>query len=307
VEIVLQTTELTKAYKSHKAVDSVNLTVRKGDIYGFLGQNGAGKTTTIRMIMGLIKPTSGEVELFGKKVTTGDTEHFERIGAIIEFPGFYPNLSVGENLEIHRYLMGIPEKKVIDESLELVGLQEAKTRKFNKLSLGMKQRLGIARALLHKPELLILDEPTNGLDPGGIKEIRRLILDLSESRHITIIMSSHILSEVQLLANRVGIIHQGRLIKEVELEDIDKANQHYLELKVKNDRKAVLALEQKCKVKRYRLVDQGVIRIYEQLEESAQLNKILVHEGVEVSEISLQKDSLEDYFLNLTGGGTTDG
>jgi len=304
VETVLQTTELTKAYNSHKAVDSVNLTVRKGDIYGFLGQNGAGKTTTIRMIMGLIKPTSGEVELFGNKVTAGDTEYLERIGSIIEFPGFYPNLTVGENLEIHRYLMGIHEQKVIDDSLELVGLLEVKTRKFHKLSLGMKQRLGLARALLHKPELLILDEPTNGLDPGGIKEIRRLIRDLAGTRRITIMVSSHILSEVQLLANRIGIIHQGRLLKEVELDDINKANQHYLELKVKNDPKAAHVLEQKCNVKHYRIVDQGVIRIYEQLEASAQLNRILVHEGVEVSEISIQKDSLEDYFLKITGGTT---
>ncbi|MFD0710875.1 ABC transporter ATP-binding protein [Paenibacillus sp. GCM10027626] len=306
METVLQTFELTKAYKTHKAVDSVNLTVRKGDIYGFLGQNGAGKTTTIRMIMGLIKPTAGEVELFGKKVTAKDTDHLERIGTIIEFPGFYPNLSVGENLEIHRYLMGMPDRKVVDESLELVGLQNVKTRKFSKLSLGMKQRLGIARALLHKPELLILDEPTNGLDPAGIKEIRRLILDLAETRHNTIMVSSHILSEVQLLAKRIGIIHQGRLVKEVDIEDIDKFNQHYLELKVKNDRKAVYVLEQKCNIKRYRMVDQGVIRIYEQLEESALLNRMLVQDGVEVSEISLRKDSLEDYFLNITGG-TTDG
>lgn len=302
METVLQTSELTKAYKSHTAVDHVNLTVRKGDIYGFLGQNGAGKTTTIRMIMGLIKPTSGEVELFGKKVTARATDHLERIGAMIEFPGFYPNLSVGENLEIHRYLMGMPDQKVVDESLELVGLQEVKTRKVHKLSLGMKQRLGIARALLHKPELLILDEPTNGLDPGGIKEIRRLILDLARTREITIMVSSHILSEVQLIANRIGIIHQGRLVKEVGLEEIDKFNQHYLELKVKNDRKAVYVLEQKCNIKRYRIVDQGAIRIYEKLEESAWLNKMLVHEDVEVSEISLRKDSLEDYFLKLTGG-----
>ncbi len=302
METVLQTFALTKAYKSHKAVDSVSLTVRKGDIYGFLGQNGAGKTTTIRMILGLIKPTSGEVELFGKKVTAKETDHLERIGAIIEFPGFYPNLSVRENLEIHRYLMGMPDQKVIDDSLELVGLQEVKTRRLNKLSLGMKQRLGIARALLHKPELLILDEPTNGLDPGGIKEIRRLLLDLAGTRNMTIVVSSHILSEVQLIANRIGIIHQGRLVKEVGLEEIDTFNQHYLELKVKNDRKAAYVLEQKCKLKRYRIVDQGVIRIYEQLDDSALLNKMLVQEGVEVSEIFLQKDSLEDYFLRLTGG-----
>lgn len=306
MEPVLRTFDLTKAYKGHKAVDRVNLTVCKGDIYGFLGQNGAGKTTTIRMVMGLVKPTSGEVELFGKKVTARETKHLERIGAIIEFSGFYPNLSVRENLEIHRNLMGMPDPKVIDESLELVGLLDVKTIKCNKLSLGMKQRLGIARALLHKPELLILDEPTNGLDPGGIKEIRRLILDLAGTRSVTIMVSSHILSEVQLMANRIGIIHQGRIVKEVDLKEIEKWNQHYMELKVKNDRKAVHVLEQKCNLKRYRIVDQGVIRIYEQLEQSAQLNKILVHEGVEVSEITLQKDSLEDYFLKLTGG-LTDG
>lgn len=301
MDIILRTIGLTKIYKSNKAVDGINLNVRKGDIYGFLGQNGAGKTTTFRMILGLIKPTAGEVEIFGKKVTRADTEHLERIGALIEFPGFYPNLTVEENLKIHRNLMGMPDRKVIDESLELVGLQQVKAIKVSRLSLGMKQRLGIARALLHKPELLILDEPTNGLDPAGIKEIRRLILDLAKTRQMTIMVSSHILSEVQHIANRIGIIHHGRLVDEMDIEDIDKINRHYLELKVMNERKAAYVLEQTCKIQNYRIVDHGVIRIFERWDEPALVNRMLVQDGVEVSEIALRKESLEDYFLKITG------
>lgn len=203
---ILRTYNLTKRYGSTAVVDNVNMNIKKGEIYGFLGRNGAGKTTTLRMIMGLVSPTKGEYELFGHR--GGNREMLGRIGAIIETPGFYPNLTAEENLEIHRRLMGIPNREYGDEAIEISGLKDhdIKRKKVGKFSLGMKQRPGIARALLHKPELLILDEPTNGLDPVGIKEIRQTLVELNKKREITILMSSHILGEIQQIATNIGII-----------------------------------------------------------------------------------------------------
>lgn len=258
------------------------------------------------MIMGIIKPTSGSVEMFGEKISARNKIPFERIGSIIEFPGFYPNLSVSENLQVHRKLMGVSNRKVIYETLNLVGLSDFHERKFNKLSLGMKQRLGIARALLNNPEILILDEPTDGLDPNGIHEIRRLILDLAEQRSITIIVSSHILSEVQLLANRIGIIHQGKLLKELYIDEITEESRHYMEIKVDKDRNSTSILEQKCIIQDYQIIEPGIIRVYEQLENSGKVNTALVQGEVEVRELSIQKENLEDYFLKLTGGATNE-
>jgi|HigsolmetaAR203D_1030402.scaffolds.fasta_scaffold09119_3 bacitracin transport system ATP-binding protein len=302
MEYILRTHQLTKRYRDVTAVDRIDLHIRKGDIYGFLGQNGAGKTTTLRMITGLIQPTSGAIEMFGREVTGRRQIPFERIGSIIEFPGFYPNLSAWENLELHRKLMGVPDPKTTAVTLELVGLANVRDRKFHKLSLGMKQRLGIARALLHNPELLILDEPTNGLDPNGIMEIRKLVRDLAEQRGITILISSHILSEVEQLANRIGIIHRGKLLKELYLDEIREKNRHYLQIRVGDDRKATVVLEQQCGLRDYRIHEPGLIRVYEQLGESGRINTALVQAGVEVVELSIQRDTLEDYFLKLTGG-----
>jgi bacitracin transport system ATP-binding protein len=302
MESILKTNNLSKHYRLQKAVNNLNLIVNKGDIYGFLGQNGAGKTTTIRMIMGLIKPTSGEVELFGEKVKQGSYEHFDRIGSIIETPGFYPNLTAPENLEIHRRLMGVANKNSIEEALNITGLEEARNKQVKKFSLGMKQRLGLARALLHQPELLILDEPTNGLDPIGIKEVRQLLLDLAHKRKITIFMSSHLLSEVQQLATKIGIIHKGVLLEEIEYEDLQKKNRQYIEVKVNNDKKATLLLEQQLHIEDYKVMEPGVLRVYEKLNDSGQINKLLSENGIEVSGITLLNDSLEDYFIRLTGG-----
>ncbi|MPQ32203.1 ABC transporter ATP-binding protein [Clostridium estertheticum] len=301
MECILKTYNLTKQYKEHKAVDDVNITIEKGDIYGFLGLNGAGKTTTMRMIMGLIKPTNGNIELFGEKLSEDKKHYFARVGSIIEFPGFYENLTAVENLDIHRKLMGVPDKNCIEQSLEVAGILDAANRKTKEFSLGMKQRLGIARALLHNPEFLVLDEPTNGLDPVGIKEIRQLILDLSRKRHITVLISSHILSEIQQLATKVGIIHKGKLLEEIDSEALKKKNRHYIELKVNNDRDAVFMLEQKFNISDYIISQPGVIKIYERLTETSNINRMLIQNNVEVKEISLLRDSLEDYFIKLVG------
>lgn len=302
MEYILKTTNLSKHYKNKKAVNEVNLNVKKGDIYGFLGQNGAGKTTTIRMIMGLIKPTKGEVSLFGEKILPGQYSHYGRIGSIIETAGFYPNLTAAENLEIHRRLMGVTNKNYLEEALELTGMTEVRNKKVKGFSLGMKQRLGISRALLHRPELLILDEPTNGLDPVGIKEIRKLILDLSMKQKITVLVSSHILSEIQQIATRIGIIHDGTLLEEIEFEALKKKSRSYIELRTNDDKKACFLLEKPLGITDYKIIEQGTIRIYERLNESATLNRILSESGLEISGISVMNDTLEDYFLQLTGG-----
>lgn len=302
MECILRTENLSKYYKSKKAVDGVSLHVEKGDIYGFLGQNGAGKTTTIRMVMGLIKPTGGQVYLFGEKVVPGRYSHYGRIGSVIETAGFYPNLTAAENLDIHRRLMGISNKSYLEEALELTGITEVRNKQVKGFSLGMKQRLGISRALLHKPELLILDEPTNGLDPVGIKEIRKLIIDLAMKRKITVLVSSHILSEIQLMASKIGIIHEGRLLEEIDYAELKKKSRNYIEIKTPEDKKACFLIENNLGISDYKIVEQGVIRIYERLSESASFNRVLQENGLEISQISVMNDTLEDYFLQLTGG-----
>lgn len=302
MDYILRTTNLTKYYKNKKAVDNVNINVKKGDVYGFLGQNGAGKTTTIRMIMGLIKPTKGEVYIFGQRVIPGQYSHYGRIGSIVETAGFYPNLTAVENLEIHRRLMGVTNKNYIDEALDLTGMTDVRNKMVKGFSLGMKQRLGISRALLHKPELLILDEPTNGLDPVGIKEIRKLIIDLSMKRKTTIFVSSHILSEIQQIATVIGIIHNGSLLEEIEFEELKKKSRNYIEIKINDDKKACFLLESALGITDYKIVEQGLIRIYERLNESALFNRTLSENGLEISGISVMNDTLEDYFVQLTGG-----
>ena len=252
--------------------------------------------------MGLIKPTQGEVSLFGEMILPGQHSHYGRIGSIIETAGFYPNLTAAENLEIHRRLMGVTNKNYLEEALELTGMLEVRNKKVKGFSLGMKQRLGISRALLHRPELLILDEPTNGLDPVGIKEIRKLILDLSMKQKITVFVSSHILSEIEQIATRIGIIHAGALIEEIEFEMLKKKSRSYIEIKINDDRKASFLLEKSLGIIDYKIIEQGTIRIYERLNESAVFNRVLSENGLEISGIQVMNDTLEDYFLQLTGG-----
>lgn len=235
---IIKTTNLTKVYGKQKSVDNLNITVNEGDIYGFLGRNGAGKTTTIRMLLGLIKPTHGKIEIFGEDLHTNKKDILKRIGSIVEVPGFYGNLTAKENLEINARIVGIHKKNAIEEALEIVGLENETKKLVGKYSLGMKQRLGIARSLLHYPELLILDEPTNGLDPIGIKEMRRLIKTLAEERKITLLISSHILSEIEQLVDHLGIIHEGKLLEETEFDTLRKRNRKFLEFQVSNDNKS---------------------------------------------------------------------
>lgn len=300
---IIKTTNLTKVYGQQKSVDHLNITVNQGEIYGFLGRNGAGKTTTIRMLLGLIKPTSGQIELFGENLFKNQKGILRRIGSMVEVPGFYENLTARENLLVNAKIIGIHKKNAIEEALEIVDLQHETKKLVGNYSLGMKQRLGIARALLHYPELLILDEPTNGLDPIGIKEMRNLIQSLAKERNITIFVSSHILSEIEQLADHMGIIHEGKLLEEIAFESLRKRNRKYLEFQVSNDNKAAMLLESHFGISDYEVHDKGNIRIYSHLGNQGILNKVFVENDIEVLKIKISEDNLEDYFTKLVGGG----
>ncbi len=227
VDTVIATRALTKRYAEVTAVDALELDVRRGEIYGFLGRNGAGKTTTIRMLLGLIRPSGGEVRVLGQSVREGDQRWLARVGFLVESASAYPNLTVRENLDIQRRLTGAP-KVAVATAIERLGLGAYADRVSGKLSLGNKQRLSLARALLHAPEVLVLDEPANGLDPAGIVEVRSLLRSLAEESGVTIFMSSHILAEVAHLADRIGIIHEGRLIEERSREELAARARDYV-------------------------------------------------------------------------------
>ena len=301
---VIKTTNLSKIYGEQKSVDQLSITVNQGEIYGFLGRNGAGKTTTIRMLLGLIRPTYGQIEIFGENLFKNQKRILRRIGSIVEVPGFYENLTAKENLLINAKIIGVHKKNAIDEALEIVGLQNENKKLVGKYSLGMKQRLGIARALLHYPELLILDEPTNGLDPIGIKEMRRLIKSLAAERNITILISSHILSEIEQLADHMGIIHDGKLLEEIGIDHLRKRNRKYLEFQVSNDNKATMLLEEHFNIFDYEVYDEGMVRVYSHLGEQGTINRMFVQNDINVLKIKMSEDRLEDYFERLVGGGT---
>ncbi|MEI4804498.1 ABC transporter ATP-binding protein [Bacillus sp. FJAT-51639] len=301
---IIKTTNLTKIYGKQKSVDHLNINVNQGEIYGFIGRNGAGKTTTIRMLLGLIKPTSGKIEIFGEDFFQNQKEILRRIGSIVEVPGFYENLTARENLLINAKIIGVHKKNALEEALEIVGLQHETKKLVGKYSLGMKQRLGIARALLHYPELLILDEPTNGLDPIGIKEMRKLIKSLAQERNITILISSHILTEVEQLVDHMGIIHEGKLLEEISLDALRKTNRKYLEFQVNDDNKAAMLLEKQFHIFDYEVHDEGNIRVYSHFGQQGQINKMFVQNDIEVLKIMMSEDRLEDYFTKLVGGGT---
>ncbi|TCO60419.1 ABC transporter ATP-binding protein [Caldanaerobacter subterraneus] len=297
-ELIVETQGLTKKYGNFTAVDGIDLKVKKGEIYGFLGPNGAGKSTTIRMLLGLIKPTRGDARLFGLSIRQNPMEILKRVGAIVESPSYYGNLTAAENLEITRKILGA-DKKEIDRVLEIVNLSQWKNKKVKNFSLGMKQRLAIAQALLGKRELLILDEPTNGLDPAGIHEIRQLIKNLPGMLGVTVLMSSHILREVELMATSVGIISRGRLLFQGTLEELKAKSEQDVCIEVYPQDKALKFLENKgLKVK----VNDNRLFIKKNGINVAAVNKALVMEGFEVTHLSVVAKNLEDIFLEVTGG-----
>lgn len=299
---VLQTNHLTKIIDGKELVKNVNIHVKKGEIYGFLGPNGAGKTTVLKMVTNLWKPTQGTVELFGKPLTPKSYEVFRRMGSIIEFPVFYEHLSGRENLFLHCEYMGYYHTGSMEKALELLELTGAADKPVGNYSLGMKQRLGIARAILTEPELLVLDEPANGLDPAGMKHLRDLLQKLCAEYSITIILSSHILSEVESVADTIGIINHGNLVKEISMKEISEMNTAYIELTVVDTKSAAYVLADQLELKQFKIVDERTIRIYDSSVTTNDLSRTLAGNSVEIEAIGRRSESLEDYFLKLTEG-----
>ena len=299
-ELLLSTSALTKQFGRHKAVDQVSMHIKRGAIYGFIGRNGAGKTTTLRMIGGLASPTAGEIEMFGcrgrelKQIRS-------RVGCLIEGPGLYGNMTARDNMKMKCLLLGVQKKGYIEELLEVVGLKDVGKKHVKRYSLGMKQRLGIAMALIGEPDLLVLDEPINGLDPQGIAEVRETILRLNKERNMTILISSHILEELSKIATDYGIIHQGTLLQEITDEELRERCSERLEITLSSPELAIPVLDL-LGIRRYQVMDKEHIYVFERLDESARLNMEFAKAGIPVKGLAVTNEELETYFLNLTGG-----
>lgn len=301
-EYVIETKNLTKQYGTQKSVANLNIHVRRGRIYGLLGRNGAGKTTTMKMMLGLAQPTTGEVLIWGKPLRGNERKILPRIGSLIEAPGFYPNLTATENLCIFAALRGMPNSHAIKDALDLVGLPYKDKKLFSQYSLGMKQRLAIALAIMHDPELLILDEPINGLDPVGIAEVRSFIRRLCDEKEKTILISSHILSEISMLADDIGIIDKGVLLEEESLAELEQKNGKYIHFTVSDTAQAARILEQVFDEKQFSVQDDHNIRLYNLDLSVTKIVNVFVENGLELSEAHICEDSLEDYFKRITGG-----
>lgn len=299
-EIVLQTKNLSKRYKSFTALDCVNLTVYREDIYGLIGRNGAGKTTIMKIVTGLSEKSDGKFEIFSQAGTDAVREK-RRIGCLIENPAFFGGLTAWQNLKYYALQKGITDDKQIDEALALVNLTEVRNKKYRKFSLGMKQRLGIAFAVLDNPDLIILDEPINGVDPIGISELRKTFQRLSGERGITLIISSHILSELYMVANRFLFIEKGRVLKEVTKEELDLECMRCLAVQTEDAKRTAVVLEQEMGLSDYKVIDGRELRIYDESVKPGLVNKILVQNNITVLSIFETGISLEDYFKSLIG------
>lgn len=297
---LLQTSHLTKSIGGKELVSDVDIHMKQGEIYGFLGPNGAGKTSVMKMITNLWKPTTGTVEIFGDILTATSYEVLKRMGSVIEFPTFYDHLSARDNLQLHCEYMGYYNPGSIDETLKIVDLNGADEKPIRSFSLGMKQRLGIARAILSKPELLILDEPTNGLDPAGMKQIRELMKMLCQEYGTTIMISSHILSEIESVADTIGVIHHGRMKKEISMKEINASNLDYIELEASNAKQASYVLSDILNLSNFKITDENKIRIYDLQMRIPELTKILALNDVDILTIGKKAETLEDYFLKMT-------
>ena len=296
---VIETHQLTKRFGDVLAIDSINLRVGKGEIYGFLGLNGAGKTTTIRALLGMIRPSEGEVKVLGQAVGPNGRGPWAQVGHLVESPSSYPDLTVHENLDIARRLHGKADDKLVDEIIEQLSLASYVDRKAGTLSTGNLQRLGLARALLHHPELLILDEPANGLDPAGVIEIRELLRSLARDNGVTIFMSSHILTEVDRLATRIGIIHHGKLIEELNAGDLEKLRTQRLEIKTRNLEAAQICLHSAG----YKFVLKDGVIILDNphaIEHPDDIAHILVNAGTSPTHLAVVQQNLEEHFMQLT-------
>ncbi|MCL2386279.1 MAG: ABC transporter ATP-binding protein [Defluviitaleaceae bacterium] len=302
-DYVIETIGLTKQFGGQFGVSNLGLHVPREKIYGLLGRNGAGKTTTMRMLLNLVRPTSGTILLFGDDYRKQQDKIYRKIGSIIETSGFYGNLTGYENLKILAQLRGQHRKDSINHALEVVGLHSETKKIFSKYSLGMKQRLGIAAAIMHEPELLILDEPINGLDPIGIHEIRKFLLSLCRERGTTIFISSHVLSEIELLVDVIGVMHEGQLVEEVDMTQLRKRSRQYVEYAVSAVNTAALLLERQFNISDYTVCDDSIIRVYDCIDKRGDINKCFVSHDLTVTTVHVSEEKLEDYFSGLIGGG----
>jgi ABC-2 type transport system ATP-binding protein len=296
---VIETKNLTKMFGKFKAVDDIALSVRKGEIYGFLGLNGAGKTTTIRMLLGMIRPSKGESYLNGTRVHAGNNKLWNSIGYLVEIPYSYPELTVKENLEIARRLRFIPDCKAVDSVMDILSISQYKDRLAKNLSLGNAQRLGLAKAIIHNPEVLILDEPANGLDPAGIVEIRELLHSLAQNQGVTIFISSHILGEISKFATRIGIIHKGKLLQEINTDELENFRRKKLLIQVQDKDGASAALSNKGITST--IIENGILQIIdkEAIKHPETINETLVNLKYPPSMVKVDKEDLETYFLRV--------
>ena len=298
----IETNHFSKSYGDVQAANDIKLRVEQGEIYGFLGLNGAGKTTTIRALLGMIRPSAGEVKVLGQEIGPHGQGPWAQVGYLVESPSAYPDLTVRENLDIHRRLTGMLSSDV-DETMELLGISALADRRTGHLSLGNKQRLSLARAILHKPEVLLLDEPANGLDPAGIIEVRELLRRLVDESGATVFMSSHILAEVAHLADRIGIVHEGRLLEEMDYDELQARSRRYLEVCVDNPDRATGLLMERMGVKTVERTAEDALHIFDRIDDAADIARLMVESGIELSRLVEEKEDLESYFIRLTGGG----
>lgn len=301
-DLIIETKKLTKIYGNQKSVSELSLHVRRGRIYGLLGRNGAGKTTTMKMLLGLTKPTSGKIRIFGEAFPDNEKKVLPLVGSLIEAPGFYPNLTGTENLKIFAELRRIRDPKAIQKALELVGLPYRDKKLYSQYSLGMKQRLSIALAVMHDPELLILDEPINGLDPIGIAEIRSFIRELCDVQGKTVLISSHILSEIALLADDIGIIDHGVLLEEESLKELEEKNRKYVRFVLSDAKRASGLLYQNFGTEKFQIEDIHRLRLFDTSLPVERINRCFVENGIEIRDVHMCEDTLEDYFKKVTGG-----
>lgn len=298
-EPVLKTTQLSKLYGGQIAVDNIDMTIQRGETYGFIGENGAGKTTLLRMVTSLVKPSGGIIELFGGSDAKALQVARTRIGAMIETPSFFPKLTARDNLEYYRLQRGLPDAGEIDRVLHSVNLTETGKKPYHQFSLGMKQRLGLALAIMGNPEFLILDEPINGLDPTGMIEFRNIINRLRRESNITLLISSHLLSELAQVATKYGVIHNGRLLKEFTQTELDQQTRGYISVKVNNAPMAGCIIQKNLDTNQFEVCSQEEIRLFTFFDDPSVVTSLLSANGLRVYSSGEVKVSLEDYFISV--------
>ncbi|MCM1192790.1 MAG: ABC transporter ATP-binding protein [Butyrivibrio sp.] len=304
--VILQTRSIVKSYGHFKALDNISITLQKGHIYGFIGENGAGKTTLMRILTGLSLPTAGSYSLFERENHKGMQHIRKRIGSTIEEPALYPDFSAYRNMELQRILIGNPDKSTCDELLKLLDLYDVRDKKVRNFSMGMKQRLSIALTLVGKPELLILDEPINGLDPKNISSLRTLLKKLNEERGITMLISSHILNELYLLATDYIIIHKGKIMESLSHEELEAKCENYVKVCTDSLPQCITVIEKELGILDYKVIDDNTLHIYAYTKEPQKISQALTRNNIVIGELSVCGQSLEEYFLSLTGGRRND-